>query len=319
MNTDHLNRVLDDFVRSRCSPLEAERERIEERYQRLKNLLRGLTFRSGSYARYTAVTPVHDLDVINEYTELDFANVPHVMRQLARTLQQHYRGEATVTAQEHSVRIMFQDKFSIDVVPGLRLAQRNAYGQPLYLVPEIQKMSHRERQALYASGHLLPNTKLSDPRGYREQAQKLNDANSDFRKAAKFIKKWRQGCKEVYDDRFALKAFHSELIVTAYFLSHPGCTALAAATAFFASLPQQVQRPAIPDLADPAVYVDAYLHTLTPAQRQLIHSETALAAQKLTAFCRSGQPDHLLDICRLRAAAPQPGGYATRPQGLWLP
>ena len=52
----------------------------------------------------------------------------------------------------------------------------------------------------------------TDPRGYIEVAKQVNNSNDDFWKTVKFIKAWRNSCKEKYDD-FKLKSFHIEQVI----------------------------------------------------------------------------------------------------------
>lgn len=323
MDESTLNNSLNNFVRQNLSPLEKERDLIDSRYKELKDTLSGHTFRSGSFARYTAIHPVHDLDVINEYTELQFEDIPRVMTELAALLSKHYGDRATVTQQSHSVTVVFPDKFSIDVVPGLVLSsESNEYGEPLYLVPDIQKMSHASRSAKYEAGNRV-DSKKSDPKGYRKHAQDLNKINSDFRHSVKLIKGWRHGCRELLGEKFVLKAFHSELILTQYFTDNPQAKTYDAVKFFFDNLPGFLAQAQIPDRADPNVMVDEYVNELTAAEKETLHSEIELATGQINQIAdkQTEAEVHqiLSEVCRInkqKVSNSGPSGYV-RPTGAW--
>lgn len=323
MDESKLNNAINNFVRKNLSPLEKERDLIDERYKELKEALSGHTFRSGSYARYTAIHPVHDLDVINEYTELQFEDIPRIMAELAAMLSKHYGNRATVTQQSHSVAVVFPDEFSIDVVPGLVLSNEpNEYGEPLYLVPDIQKMSHSARRAKYEARDKV-DSKKSDPKGYRKHAQDLNDDNSDFRHSVKLIKGWRHGCRELHGKKFALKAFHSELILTQYFTDNPQASTHDAIKYFFDNLPNFLKQAQIPDRADQNVMVDEYVNELSVAEKETVQSEISQAATLITQVAAKQSEEEVQQVlskmCRIgqqRATNSGPSGYV-RPSGAW--
>ncbi len=322
MNAQELNLAINEFVKENLSPLEKERNLIENRYDDLKKTLSGHTFRSGSYARYTAIHPVHDLDVINEYTELQFEDIPKLMRELAVMLVEHYGDNATVTEQSHSVAAVFPDEFSIDIVPGLRLdGESNEFGEPLYLVPDIQKMSHSARAAKYEARDQI-DSKKSDPRGYRKQAQDLNEANPDFRHSVKLVKGWRHGCRKRLDNKFKLKAFHAELIVTQYFTGNPKATSQDAIQSFFENLPSFLTKAQIPDRASVDVMVDEYVNDLTAQDKEVLNSEIKIAATKIVGLesLNSNEDVHqsLSEVCGLdqKKSTGGPTGYV-RPTGAW--
>ena len=98
-----------EYIENNLSPTKEEREQISQRYEELSKMLKGTNFQSGSYARFTAITPVNDLDVIWEVDpELlnkipDFSklqksidpvelNVSHLLHDLAARLSKEYEG-----------------------------------------------------------------------------------------------------------------------------------------------------------------------------------------------------------------------------------
>ena len=215
MDDNTINKIVNNYVRDHLSPKPEQREYITEKYGELKEFLGGGCFRSGSYPRYTAIDPVHDLDVIYPVTDVTVRDNPTaLMSQLQAQLEKQYKNSLTkikrIYAQTHSVTIELADSpegdFSIDVVPAIELADTNGYGQPLYLVSEILRFNHYNRQRRYEESAERPIGWIkSDPRGYIKAASLLNEANGDFRHAAKLIKGWRHACKMAYKDDFKLK------------------------------------------------------------------------------------------------------------------
>jgi len=278
MTKNDINQIIVDFARQRLSPTKKERDYISAKYEELQTFLDGRTFQNGSYARFTSTTPVHDLDVfyilpedvsrkffriLLESTELDIANI---LESLAEKLGKLYAGKAKVKPQPHSVGIYFgnEDEFSIDVVPAIPAEKE------MYWVPESSRLSIAARRKLYESHPTTMKWIKSHPRGYISDASRVDKfSNGNFRKTAKFVKKWKLGCKETNPD-FALKSFHLEQIVTQKFSDNPGCTCIDGIEHFFSTLSGAIQKPQIPDKADSNRYIDQYVKDLSENERPLI-------------------------------------------------
>lgn len=69
-----------EFIENNLSPTEDERKQIGRRYEDLSTMLKGVIFQSGSYARFTAITPVNDLDVIWEVDQEALKRIPDLTR-----------------------------------------------------------------------------------------------------------------------------------------------------------------------------------------------------------------------------------------------
>lgn len=274
MDDQRIESIVTDYIKHKLSPTKAERDNIRDKYKELKSFLDGRTFRSGSYARFTSTTPVNDLDVIYELPErvyktitearinpedLDMANI---LSTLAEALQKEYRKTATVKVQLHSVGIFFgsEDEFSIDVVPAI------PSDDGMYWVPETAHLSVARRRKLYESYTGLTWIK-SDPKGYKEQA-KNTDVKSQrrFRKSAKFVKKWCNGCK-ANDSTFSLKSFHLELLVTEIFKANPLLTVWGSIQQFFSEFGDSIAVPQLADRADSSRFIDSYLSELTETEK----------------------------------------------------
>ena len=280
MSPQNINSTVNNFVRDNLSPKPTQREYISEKYAELKGFLGNSCFQAGSYARYTAIDPVHDLDVIYPIQDASVQQNPaRLINALRVNLIEQYKGSPTqvkeITAQTHSVTIMFSDSpegdFSVDVVPAVELAEKNNYGQPLYSVPEILRMNHRKRARRYDNSSVNPIGWIkSDPRGYTKAASDLNDTNSDFRHATKLIKGWRHACKVAYGGDFKLKSFHLEQIVRLHFEANPQTTTVEALVGCLSTLPSYMAKPQIADRADRSQLIDQYIAELTKPELDLI-------------------------------------------------
>lgn len=312
MNDSTIDKLLSDYARRTLSPTDAEQKYVSKKYNELDNFLAGVCFQSGSFARYTAIRPMHDLDVIwitND--ELILTNPESFMQQLAADLEEQYRefGEAMpkISIQTHSVSLLFSDiggGFSIDVVPAVPStdpALTNDYGQPIYVVPEIIKKDHDQRQKFYESHKLPEDIKwvYTDPKGYIKRATDIDRLSKGAaRKSAKFLKAWRHGLKEKHGDKFAFKAFHLEQINSIQFVANSNMSVYEALRANFNILSGYVKNaPCIEDAAYRHLaeekYIDEYMGDpvkVSTSDKELILSEI-MAASDLVSQLENAQTD----------------------------
>lgn len=232
---------------------------------------------SGSYARFTAVRPPKDLDVIWVCADERITREPRpILDSLVQMLSEAYRQNSMervkLVVQDHSITIIFvddPDEFAIDVVPAAVMSQENEFGDPIYCVPEIQKLSHRQRKSFTGTATWI----YSDPKGYIVEAQKLEDGTDGrFRKVAKVVKAWRQKHKKELGDAFRLKSFHVEQLVARHLRQRPGDTILQALRSVFSNLNRAIEAPSIPDRANSQVFIDQYVAELTPTEKAKILS-----------------------------------------------
>lgn len=284
MNSTEISQSIDNYVRKNLSPKQEQRSYISEKYKELCGFLANDCFQSGSYARFTAIDPVHDLDVIYVLPDKYVVSNPQkVMDELRARLIEAYKGSdiskiKEITAQTHSVTIVFDDDapeaFSIDVVPAVTVGREtNEFGESIYLVPEILKVNHQERLRRYEATDENPiGWTKSDPRGYISAATRLDEeTNGTFRKAVKAVKAWRHKQKENHGDSFKLKSFHFELIAVEYFETNTDSNTLDAINGIITLLADRLDQPHYPDRADNTQYVDQYVaDSLTDKDRQLI-------------------------------------------------
>lgn len=284
------DQIISSYVKANLSPKGPEHEMITSKYGELKDILSERTFQSGSYARHTSTTPVNDLDVFYEIPEENRKSVvearispaeleiDNILETLGDALAKRYGTDARVEVQDHSVGIYFgtEDDFSIDVVPA-QPAENN-----MFWVPDSAHVSVAKRRILYKSeAKLEMNWIKSDPKGYILQATKLDDRTAGcFRKAAKFIKKWRVGCKD-FNPLFPLKSFHLEIILTELLKKNPDWTIAEAIRSVFEILPSVIRVPQYPDRADGNRYIDEYVTNLGEL-RNIVEVESNRALELLT-------------------------------------
>lgn len=248
----------------------------------------------GSYARYTAVRPLHDLDILytlGEWDEQNYPNVQKLLNNLSKKLKDEYAEynptgyDIEVASQTHSVTVIFRENdsevFSVDVVPGYTLS-KNEFDQDTYKIPE--------------KGNKETNWIATDPKGYTEIAKQVNKRNSNFRKAVKIIKSWKNSCKEQKED-FELKSFHIEQIVLKYFQENNDLEIFDAVFKFFVDLNEHIERPKIKDRADNSRYLDEYLNDLNNEQKQNIIQARDCFLIKMEDFSENNSVEKLIEGC----------------------
>lgn len=283
---------------------------VSREYEFLCSIVGGVCFQSGSYARFTSTTPVNDLDVIWQVppatlsgevlrkivqgTDPGDFDPSEILQKLAETLRAAYQKagrRVTIIVQSHSIGIYFgtKDDFSIDLVPALAAGRTNEFGDDIYWVPEIARFSKNRRLQHYELGTHI-GWMLSDPRGYIEDARRLNERNESFRKVAKFSRKWRRGCKKE-NPEFRLKSFHLELVDNDLLKKSPHFDTLDAIEAFFDTLETYLVRPHFPDRANNGRYVDKYIEELKPGERADIRMRIKAARSTVAAMIAAQTED----------------------------
>lgn len=282
MRRNEINALLRRYAEERLTPSEAERHFVSRVYGSVCDVLGAPNcLQIGSYPRFTAITPLHDLDVL--YVLGDWNPATHdpsaALAELEGRLRANYVNPTEYTLriarQTHSITLRFlqgdREIFGVDIVPAY-ISGINDFADDMYVVPEIAAKSHRERATIIdevARGVREMNWISSDPRGYIAAASGLNRVNEDFRKAVKIAKGWRSACKRA-DNGFALKSFHLEQAITRSFHAKVGLDIFGAVFRFFVELPDLVRFPQIPDRADRSRFIDQYVEGLNHADRQKI-------------------------------------------------
>lgn len=276
-----MNTALRGLVKSELSPTNRDRSFVSTVYEAVANAIgRNNCLQIGSFARFTAVVPLHDLDVLymaGAYPN-ETPNPADVLNDLEDTLENSFtnptRYECRISRQTHSATIKFFENqtevFSVDVVPGYTNGT-NEFGSDVYVVPEILSMSHGQRTSVrnaISAGEREMQWIPSDPRGYNEVARRLNEANPDFRRAAKLVKGWRNACKKERDD-FPFKSFHLEQAIASQFMNDPNTDIFTSVFNIMKNVEDLLLFPSFSDRADPTVFIDAYVEQLQHSQRRL--------------------------------------------------
>lgn len=223
-----INKQLRWYIDNNIKPKKEENELISEHYEKIKDLLENnwyYCFRSWSYARWTAINPVNDLDIICECDEndiQDFINSDK-WKWLYKILAKEY-WEENIDFQSSSIWISFwpnDDDFWIDIVVALKDEQINNYWDNLYRVPKLLFKNRKERKQIYKSikeewinKEYLTLIK-SDPKWYKKELKEIKDLNDNIVYATRFLKKWKCIIKDAYywENEKCFKSFHIEEVV----------------------------------------------------------------------------------------------------------
>ncbi|MFO0578866.1 MAG: hypothetical protein U1A78_33095 [Polyangia bacterium] len=159
---------------------------------RLKGTLRGIKddYLSGSYGRRTAITPLHDIDVIivldRDVRAALWRGAPvDTLRAMQAALRDSFPN-SELTPQKRSVRIRYR-QLDVDLVPAFESEREGVLEIP-------------DRRA---SSWLL-----TDPDAVIDESPRLNQMNANLLKPiVKILKKWR----DIWDIR--LSSFHLEMMI----------------------------------------------------------------------------------------------------------
>jgi len=285
MKKNRINTLLRIYVKDTLSPTQDDIQFVSRIYKSFNELLGTCNcIQIGSYPRYTAVRPLHDLDIL--YIIGDWADINEVPERLMTDLAQKSRKEyknptnykIDIAVQTHSISFRYlnikdEEVFAVDLVPALKKGQ-NEFGKSVFYVPEIIKQRRGDYRKQFYDEAIRTKKEIiwikTDPLGYIEVASIINNVNDDFRKTVKFVKGWKNGCK-VINDEFKLKSFHLEQLVTRDYQQNKNLEIFDAVFIFFTELKHNILVPNIKDRADGSKYIDNYLNDLSVSQRNLIN------------------------------------------------
>ena len=309
MQKNKINNKLNEYIVNQISPTSTERKFISNIYNSIRPVLENNCFQIGSYPRFTSIRPLHDLDIIYVIGVWD-RNL-HDPRQILMDLQSkiiaEYKNptnyEMSCSLQTHSITIVFLENdevvFSVDIVPAYKYLE-NEFKQDTYKVPEILLIRHGSNRIEFYKSLKFSKREMnwisSDPRGYIEIAKMTNEFNNDFRKTVKFIKAWKNSCKEK-NDGFKLKSFHMELVLTDYFQANRDSTIFDGIFYFFTKLKNFIDCPKIRDRANSQRYIDEYLRDLTEEQKVILLQARDCFLIKLENFSEEDSVEILIDGC----------------------
>lgn len=272
MEISKINTIIEDIVKQYLSPKDSERRKIQWEYEKIDRFLPWKTFKTWSYARYTATTPVHDLDII--YENENKLLIGDMIRQLYELLCKYYPKDL-LKEQDHSVKISIPgETFSVDVTPAIKTNENNWDWEKLYLISELEFKEQWRKYYKIEDGFIK-----TDPKWYISDATKIDSfdyTNWKFRKVVKFLKKWKHLNKEK-NDNFKLKSFHIEQIVFQIFENNPKLGIYEALLQFLMQLEEKIQNASIVDRAyknsTKDRFIDEYVNDLSISQRDTILKE----------------------------------------------
>jgi len=310
MKKDKFNEKFREYART-LSPQQNERDLISKIYQSFNNLL-GVNncMQIGSYPRFTAITPVHDLDILYILGNWDEnSHDPSVaLQDLNTQINNDYENpthyEIKISLQTHSVKVSYLDNdeeiFSVDIVPAY-IFSKNEFNEEVYKVPEIVRKKHGKNRIEYYHRLLQEYREMdwivSDPRGYIKIASEIDQLTSgEFRKTTKIIKKWRENLEDA-DNSLKLKSFHLEQVITKSFQGDQNLEIFDAIFHFFVELPETINYPnQISDRANSDKFIDDYLVNFTEEQKEKIKLARNGFLIKLENLQESSSIDELLEI-----------------------
>lgn len=282
MIKSELNSRLRQYVQKHISIDKENREFISDIYNSFQKLLgENQTLQIGSYPRFTAIKPLHDLDILyvvgrwdeNNHSPIDL--LQEVEKKIKKEYVNFTQYNHHILLQTHSVTIIFnkgeQEIFSVDIVPAY-IYSNNSFSQNTYKVPEIAKHRHTKRKQIYTQLQEDGGSMgwiHTDPRGYIETAKQINEINNDFRKTVKLLKSWK-GLHKAETDNFKLKSFHIEQVITGYYQENKELEIFDAIFRFFVEIPSIISKPVIKDRASHHKFIDAYLDDLSSHEKELI-------------------------------------------------
>mgnify|MGYP001078843584 CR=1 FL=1 len=310
MKKNKFNEKFRDYART-LSPQKNERDLISEIYQSFNELL-GVNncIQIGSYPRFTAITPVHDLDILYVLGNWDEDNHnPSIeLQNLNNQINDDYENptnyDVNISLKTHSVTVSYIDNneevFSVDIVPAYILS-KNEFNEDTYKVPEIVRKKHGKNRTEYYKKLSKDNEEMiwiaSDPRGYIKIASETDKSTSgEFRKTTKIIKVWKNNL-EAEDQDLKLKSFHLEQVITKLFREIQPIEIFDAIFGFFVELPEIINTSnQIADRANNDRFIDDYLEQLTTEQKEKIKFARDGFLIKLENFRDSDSIKELLEI-----------------------
>lgn len=284
MKKDRINSLLRNFVKTELSPTQDDIIFVSKIYQSFNELLgTNNCIQIGSYPRYTAVKPMHDLDILYIIGDWNSANIipKQLLTELAERFEKEYKNPTSyklnIEVQTHSISFKYMQNeneiFAVDLVPALK-SGINEFGKSMFYVPEIIKFHRGNKRADYYKNAIETHKSIdwikTDPIGYIEVAANINQQNEDFRKCVKFVKGWKNAAKSK-NENFKLKSFHLEQLITRDYKINSSLEIFDSIFKFFTSLKKDIESPNIRDRADGTKYIDNYIEDITSSERELIH------------------------------------------------
>src|SRR5690554_2635927 len=128
MAKNKIESFLRTFVKENISPKQEDISFVSEVYKSFTDVLgQGNCRQIGSFPRYTAIRPLHDLDVLYKISDENFdtQNSESFLKELLEELERKYVNptsyEIQTAVQTHSISFLFMngedEVFAVDIVP----------------------------------------------------------------------------------------------------------------------------------------------------------------------------------------------------------
>lgn len=281
------NKILKKYIIENLNPRKNQVDRIKKLYDELNNYLgKDKCFQTGSYARFTAIRPVNDLDIFYIFgNDLTVDEALDSLPQLAKDLEENFSDTCsekfTVEIQTHSIKLQFEDSFSIDIVPAVETNKTTSdLHTQIYLVPDEE------------TGNWIS----SDPKGYKEITKEIDEkSDKNLRKSVRFVKSWRKGCKK-NDDNFKLKSFHIEQILIEIFKEDNNISLYDAIKLFYENIPANLLTARFRDRADNSIFIDKYIEELDSSEINQIINLSENQLRKIKSIGEATEESQILDL-----------------------
>src|SRR5690554_4320097 len=161
MDKESIERQLRHYVKENLSPGQDDIQFVAKVYKSFTDILgNNNCLQIGSFPRYTAIKPLHDLDILYKLGKWkeEYRNPKNILEELAEVMRKGYINptnfDINITVQSHSISIQFMDGenefFAVDIVPAM-LRGNNEFGDDTFYVPEIIKIkNHIKRREYYS-------------------------------------------------------------------------------------------------------------------------------------------------------------------------
>ncbi len=262
--------LLRGYIDNNIKPKKEENESIAKYYKEINDLLENYwyyCFISWSYSRWTAISPVNDLDIICESDNQDIVDFMNwdKWKWLHKILSEKY-WEDNVDFQSSSIGISFwdnDDDFWIDLVIAKKLDNEiNEFWDNLYLVPSVFYNTRKQRREIYKSikeKWWQIDLIKSDPKWYKQELKNIKDINDNIIYATRFLKSWKRIIKKenyLENEKF-LKSFHIEENIKKSIKNKMNSDLLSLLKASIMNF--DLIKANIPDRADNSIMIDSYI------------------------------------------------------------
>jgi hypothetical protein len=315
MKKEKFNSILRKHVKEHLSPTKTDQNFITLIYESFQEPLDHSCLQIGSFSRFTAIHPLHDLDILyilGNWNPQSF-DPSESLKKLHSKIMNEYKNPTKykiyISLQTHSLSVSYNENneevFSVDIIPAYIFA-KNEFDDDIYMVPEILKYRHGIHRKDFYQKVIDEGIDMSwiasDPNGYIEIAKRLNRSNQDFRKTVKFVKAWKNSCKNK-DEDFNLKSFHIEQVISNLFKENIETDIFMGIFHFFINIPEIIQSAKIKDRVDNERYIDDYINDLTIWQKEKIINARDCFLIKLERFTENDSVNILLDACYYKRAS----------------